>query len=119
MTDNTGTAAVWPSTDSDLPEALDDMIDLIQTMPGAFRGEFQLGYWGGVTEGADAWSVRVEADIEDAEFFLTGAAPSETLRRAIEETKRRIARPTDNRSHIWARPSSLTKLKERRVGWID
>jgi hypothetical protein len=79
--------------DSELPQALDEMIELIQTMPGTFRGEFQLGYWGGVTEGADAWSVRVEADIEDTEFFLTAGTPSEALKRAIQETKRRIPPP--------------------------
>ena len=43
----------------DVPEDLDELIELINTMPGAFHGEFQLGFWGGVTEGADAWSVRV------------------------------------------------------------
>jgi hypothetical protein len=60
--------------DSVLPEALDELIELIEAMPGVFRGEFQLGYCGGVTGGADAWSVRVEADIEDTEFFLTAPA---------------------------------------------
>jgi hypothetical protein len=80
--------------DSDLPDALDEMIELIESMPGTFRGEFQLGYWGGVTKGADAWSIRVEADIEDNEFFLTAPTPSAALRRAVAETKRRIpARP--------------------------
>jgi hypothetical protein len=48
--------------DSELPEAMDELIELIESMPGAFRGEFQLGYWGGVTEGTDAWSVRFEAE---------------------------------------------------------
>ena len=81
--------------DPDLPEALDAMIELMQTMPGAFRGEFQLGFWGGVANGADAWSVRVEADIEDTEFFLTAPTPSQALRRAIEETKRKIPQPPD------------------------
>ena len=76
--------------DSELPEAMDELIELIDTMPGAFRGEFQLGYWGGVTDGADAWSVRIEADIEDTEFFLTGNTPSAVLWKALEETKRRI-----------------------------
>jgi hypothetical protein len=76
--------------DSDLPEALDEMIELIQTMPGSFRGEFQLCFWGGVTEGAEAWSVRVEADIDGTEFFLTAGTPSGALRLAVEETKRRI-----------------------------
>lgn len=75
--------------DSELPQALEELIELIENMPGAFRGEFQLGYWGGVTQGADAWSVRVEADIRDTEFFLTAPTPSLALRRAVEETKRR------------------------------
>ena len=76
--------------DSELPQALDELIELIDNMPGTFRGEFQLGYWGGVTQDADAWSVRVEADIRDTEFFLTAPTPTLAVRRAIEETKRRI-----------------------------
>jgi len=68
----------------------------MDTMPGAFRGEFQLGYWVGVTEGSDAWSIRVEADIEGTEFFLTGSTPSAVLRKAVEETRRRI--PPTSRS---------------------
>jgi hypothetical protein len=79
--------------DSVPDEALAEMVELMQSMPGAFRGEFQLGFWSGVTEGADAWSVRVEADIMDTEFFLTVPTPSDALRRAIEETKRRIPQP--------------------------
>jgi hypothetical protein len=79
--------------DSALNEALAEMVELMQSMPGTFRGEFQLGFWGGVTEGADAWSVRVEADMVDTEFFLTASTPSDALRRAIEETKRRIPQP--------------------------
>jgi hypothetical protein len=79
--------------DPALNEALAEMVDLMQSMPGTFRGEFQLGFWGGVTEGADAWSVRVEADIVDTEFFLTAPTASDALRRAIEETKRRIPHP--------------------------
>jgi hypothetical protein len=76
--------------DGDLPEAMDELTELMETMPGAFRGEFELGYWGGVTGGADAWSVRVEADIEGTTFFLTGNTPSVVLRKAAEETRRRI-----------------------------
>jgi hypothetical protein len=79
--------------DPALNEALAEMVDLMQSMPGTFRGEFQLGVRGGVTEGADAWSVRVEADIVDTEFFLTAPTASDALRRAIEETKRRIPQP--------------------------
>lgn len=84
--------------DSELPQAMDELIELIDTMPGTFRGEFQLGYWGGVTEGADAWSVRVEADIEGTEFFLTGSTPSAVLRKALEETKLRIPPTPQSRS---------------------
>jgi hypothetical protein len=91
---NAGTVGhVWCKiavVDSELPEAMDELIELIETMPGAFRGEFELGYWGGIAEGADAWSVRVEADIVDTEFFLTGSTPSKVLREALEETKRKI-----------------------------
>lgn len=74
---------------------MDELIQLIEAMPGAFRGEFQLGYWGGVAEGGDAWSVRVEADIEDTEFFLTGSTASAALRNALEEINRRISRTTE------------------------
>ena len=79
--------------DPALNEALAEMVELMQSMPGTFRGEFQLGFWGGVTEGADAWSIRVEADIVDTEFFLTAPTPSDALRRAIDETKRRSPQP--------------------------
>ena len=74
----------------DVPAELARLVDLIATMPGAFRGEFQLSYWGGVSEGADAWSIRVEADIEDTEFFITARTPGEALRMGIEEVGRRI-----------------------------
>lgn len=80
----------YEPVDDELPQALDELIELIDTMPGTFRGQFQLGYWGGVSEGADAWSVRVEADIEDTEIFLTGSSPSAALKMALVETKRRI-----------------------------
>ena len=73
-----------------VPQALSEMVELLETMPGTFRGEFQLGFWGGVTGGADAWSIRVEADIVDTEFFLTAQSPEEALRKGLDETKRRI-----------------------------
>lgn len=72
-----------------VPEALHRMVELLETMPGAFRGEFHLGFWGGVTGGADARSIQVEADIEDGEFFLTAQSPEEALQKALEETRRR------------------------------
>jgi len=78
--------------DDDVSQALSDLVDLMETMPGTFRGEFQLGFWGGVIGGADAWSIRVEADIIDTEFFLTAQSPGEALRKGLEETKRRIPR---------------------------
>jgi len=71
-------------------EALQQMVELLETMPGTFRGEFQLGFWGGVTGGADAWSIRVEADIVDGEFFVTAQSALEALQKGLEETKRRI-----------------------------
>ena len=71
-------------------DALREMVELIETMPGTFRGEFQLGFWGGVTGGTDAWSIRVEADIVDTEFFVTAQSPEEALQKGLEETKRRI-----------------------------
>jgi hypothetical protein len=81
--------------DSELSEAIDELAELMDTMPGAFRGEFQLGYWGGVTGGADAWSVHVEADIEGTTLFLTGSTPSAVLRKAAAETRRRIPPESD------------------------
>jgi len=73
-----------------VPDALHRLVELIESKPGTFRGEFQLGYWGGVTDDADAWSIRVEADIEDTEFFVTAPTPEEALERAIVETLRRL-----------------------------
>jgi hypothetical protein len=74
----------------DVPQALSEFAELMETMPGTFRGEFQLGFWGGVNQGADAWSIRVEADIVDTEFFLTAQSPGEALRQGLAETRRRI-----------------------------
>jgi hypothetical protein len=74
----------------DVPEALVTLSEFMKTMPGTFRGGFQLGFWGGVTKGADAWSIKVEADIVDTEFFLTAQTPGEALRNGLEEAKRRI-----------------------------
>jgi hypothetical protein len=54
------------------PDTDVELIPLIATMPGAFEYS-HFGYWGGVTEGADAWFVRVEADIEGTEFILIGS----------------------------------------------
>ena len=74
----------------DLPGELTRLVEVIETMPGAFRGEFQLGFWGGVTEGADAWSIRVEADMEDTESFLTASTPVDAIQKALDEAQRRI-----------------------------
>ena len=61
-------------------------------MPGGFRGEFELGYWGGVSGDADAWYVRFEGDISGGEIFVTARTPEDALRKARAEAIKRIPR---------------------------
>jgi hypothetical protein len=76
--------------DSDVHRALDELVQLVDTMPGAFRGEFELGYWGGVTHGADCWWVRFEADIYDGSLLVTALTATEALDKARGEAITRI-----------------------------
>ena len=69
----------------DLPESLNALVQLAVAMPG----EFELGYWGGVTD-ADAWWVRFEGDIHDGRVFVTARSPAEALRLAHQEAVNRI-----------------------------
>lgn len=78
-----------------LDGALDQLVETANTLPGAFRPEFELGYWAGVDPAeADPWYVRFEGDImgDDGseEFVLTGRTPTEVLARAHEEAWRRV-----------------------------
>ena len=47
--------------DDDTAAALRDLVDLAETFPGAFKPEFELGYWAGVTDGAEPWYVVSKA----------------------------------------------------------
>lgn len=69
----------------DAAAALQALVDLADAYPGQFKPEFELGYWAGVTGGADRWFVRFEADIAENEFTVTGHTAFEALRRAAVE----------------------------------
>ena len=60
-----------PAEDDDTAAALRDVVALADALPGQFRPEFELGYCSGVT-GAESWYVRLEGDIEAAEFTMLG-----------------------------------------------
>ena len=83
------------STLWDTPErtALREMVNTMDTLPGAFRPEFTLTYRAGVADGADAWSCTVEGDIrgdDGSTLTLLGPTAAEVLIRAREETLRRL-----------------------------
>ncbi|HEX4338206.1 MAG TPA: hypothetical protein VH062_20015 [Polyangiaceae bacterium] len=76
----------------DIVEALNALVNTADTLFGAYRPEFSLGYWSGVAEGAEAWSCTFEGDIrgDDGDrFFVTGHTAAEVLRRASDEAWRR------------------------------
>jgi len=70
--------------------ALREMVDLANRFPGAFKPEFELGYWAGVPAGAESWYVRFEGDIRDNEFTVLGHSAAEVLERAADEARARI-----------------------------
>jgi hypothetical protein len=74
----------------DTAAALRDLVDLADGFPGAFKPEFELGYWAGVAEGAERWYVRFEGDIRDNEFTVLGHSAAEVLRAAAHEANVRI-----------------------------
>jgi hypothetical protein len=82
------------SLGDDMQQALEAMVDTAENLPGAFRPEFSLTYWAGVTEPAEAWSCTVEGDINGdngtERFFVLGRTAAEALRRASEEAWRRV-----------------------------
>lgn len=57
----------------DTAAALRELVDLAESLPGQFKPEFELGYWAGVSEGAERWYVRFEGDIRDNEFTVLGS----------------------------------------------
>ena len=76
-------------TDSDVAASLAELVALADNYPGAFKPEFDLGYWAGV-EGAEPWFVRFEGDIEENEFTVLGFSAAEALRKAKAEAERRL-----------------------------
>jgi len=61
-------------------------------LPGAYRPEFTLTYWAGVTK-AEPWCCSVEGDImgDDGDRFdVLAHTAAEALRRASEEAWRRV-----------------------------
>ena len=70
--------------------ALRELVELADDFPGRFKPEFELGYWAGVSEGAERWYVRFEGDIRDSEFTVLGHSAAETLRLAAREVQARI-----------------------------
>jgi hypothetical protein len=77
----------------DIQTALNEMVQTMETLPGAYRPEFSLTFWAGVAEGAEAWSCTVEGDIhgDDGDTFtVLGHTATEVLVLAREETLRRV-----------------------------
>jgi hypothetical protein len=66
----------------DTAAALRELVDLAEHISGQFRPEFELGYWAGVSEGAERWYVRFEGDIRDQEFTVLGRTAADALRTA-------------------------------------
>jgi hypothetical protein len=75
-------------------EALARLVATAATLPGQFRPEFELGHWSGVADGADAWYVSFEGDIDGddggSEFTITGPTAQDVLVRAADEAWRRV-----------------------------
>jgi hypothetical protein len=82
---------VWVGTrHEDTAAALRDLVDLADGFPGAFKPDFELGYWAGVAEGSERWHVRFEGDIRDNEFTVLGHSAAEAPRSAVREAQARI-----------------------------
>ena len=71
----------------DTAAALRELVDLADGFPGAFKPEFELGYWAGVAEGTERWYVRFEGDIRDNEFTVLGHSAAVSLRAAVREAQ--------------------------------
>jgi hypothetical protein len=88
-----GCANMGRMTDSlgeDVAGALAELVTTADSLPGAFRPEFSLTYWAGVTGGADGWSCTFEGDIHGdtgTQFFLTGQM---LLTFCVERPMRRV-----------------------------
>lgn len=79
-----------PSVNDDTAAARADLVTIAGALPGAFRPEFDLGHWSGVS-GAEPRYVRFEGDIEDTELTVLGSTAAEALRKAGQEALRRRA----------------------------
>lgn len=77
--------------DDDTGVALQDLVLLADSLPGEFRPEFELGYWSGVSDGAESWCVRFEGDMQGTEFTVLGFTAAQALRKSGEEALRRRA----------------------------
>jgi hypothetical protein len=76
--------------DEETATALQEMVDLAENFPGQFKPEFELGYWAGVSAGAERWFVRFEGDIQGGEFTVLGHSAAEVLRLAAREAQARV-----------------------------
>ena len=63
-------------------EALARLAAMADALPGAFRPEFELGYWSGVDEGSESWYVHFEGDIEGNEFTVLGHTAADAINAA-------------------------------------
>jgi hypothetical protein len=76
-----------------LEAALSEMVRTAKELPGAYRAEFILEYWGGVIPPAEAWCCSVEGDImgdSGDRLSVLGHTATEALQRAAAEAWRRV-----------------------------
>jgi hypothetical protein len=76
--------------DENTESALRQLVEIADNLPGQFKPEFELGYWAGVSDGAENWYVRFEGDIRDTEFTVLGHSAAEALRDAAREVLSRL-----------------------------
>jgi hypothetical protein len=80
----------------DIEQTLTALIETAETLPGKFRPEWRLTYWAGVAEQAESWHCEFEGDIlgdnGTETFVVLGHTAAEALRRASEESWRRVPR---------------------------
>jgi hypothetical protein len=71
--------------DEDTATGLRELVEVADSFPRQFKPEFELGYWAGVTDGAERWYVRFEGDILDNQSAVLGHSAAEALRKAASE----------------------------------
>lgn len=92
-----------------------EMAELAESFPGAFKPAFELGYWAGVSEGAERWYVRFEGDIRDTQFTVLGYTAAEALRKRRRRREGAVPRSTSFRSYA-SLPVSYGRGRYRRIG---